>query len=96
MNIGAARITLRIPHSRSLKDKRRVSSSIRQRVGSKFNAAIAEVEMNDAMQTLTLGIVCVSNSAVHASQMLDSVVEFIEYERPDAEVVDLETEVIAF
>ena len=96
MNIGAARITLRISHSQSLKDKRRVSNSLRHRVGSKFNVAVAEVEMNDALQTLTLGIVCVSNSAVHASQMLDSVVEFIEYERPDAEVVDCEVEVIGF
>ncbi len=96
MNIGAARITLRISHSRSLKDKRRVSNSLRQRVGSKFNVAIAEVEMNDALQTLTLGIVCVSNSAIHASQMLDRVVGFIESERPDAEVVDRETDIIGF
>ncbi len=96
MNIGAARVTLRIPHSRSLKDKRRVSNSLRQRVGSKFNVAVAEVEMNDAWQMLTLGIVCVSNSAVHASQMLDRVVEFIESERPDAEVMDREMDVIGF
>ena len=52
--------------------------------------------MNDAWQTLSLGIVCVSNSAVHARQMLDRVVEFIESERPDAEVVDCEAEVIGF
>ncbi len=96
VNIGAARITLRIPHSRSLKDKRRVVNSLRQRVGSKFNVSIAEVEMNDAWQTLTLGIVCVSNSAIHASQMVDRVVEFIESERPDAEVVDCEVDVIGF
>ena len=96
MNIGAARITLRIPHSRSLKDKRRVANSLRQRVGNKFNVSIAEVEMNDALQTLTLGVVCVSNSAVHASRMVTRVVEFIESERPDAEVVDLEEEVVRF
>ena len=96
MNVGAARITLRIPHSRSLKDKRRVSASLRGRVQSKFNVAIAEVEMNDAWQTLTLGIVCVSNSAVHAARMLDRVVEFIESERPDAELIDREAEVIGF
>ena len=96
MNIGAVRITLRIPHSRSLKDKRRVVNSLRQRVGSKFNVSIAEVEMNDAWQILSLGIVCVSNSAVHASQMVDRVVEFIESERPDAEVVDREVDVIGF
>lgn len=96
MNIGAARITLRIPHSRSLKDKRRVVNSLRQRVGSKFNASIAEVEMNDALQTLTLGIACVSNSALHASRMVDTVIEFIESERPDAEVIDCEVDVIGF
>ena len=96
MNIGAARITLRIPHSRSLKDKRRVVNSLRQRVGSKFNASIAEVEMNDALQTLTLGIACVSNSALHASRMVDTIIEFIESERPDAEVIDCEVDVIGF
>ena len=96
MNIGAARITLRVPHSRSLKDKRRVVNSLRQRVGSKFNVSVAEVEMNDALQTLALGIACVSNSALHASQMVDRIVEFIEAERPDAELVDCEVEVIPF
>ena len=96
MNIGAARITLRISHSRSLKDKRRVSNSLRQRVGGKFNVSVAEVEMNDAQQTLTLGITCVSNSALHASQMLDRVMEFIESERLDAEVVDREIDVFGF
>ncbi len=96
MNIGAARITLRISHSRSLKDKRRVSNSLRRRVGSKFNVSIAEVEMNDALQILTLGVVCVSNSAAHASLMVNRVVEFIESERLDIELVDLEEEVIGF
>lgn len=96
MNIGAARITLRIPHSRSLKDKRRVVNSLRHRAGSRFNAAIAEVEMNDALQTLTLGIACVSNSALHASRMVDTIIEFIESERPDAELVDCEKEIIPF
>ena len=96
MNIGAARITLHISHSHSLKDKRRVVNSLRQRVRSKFNVGIAEVELNDAWQTLTLGIVCVSNSAVHAAQMVDRVIEFIESERPDAEMVDCEVDVIGF
>lgn len=96
MNIGAARITLRIPHSQSLKDKRRVANSLRHRVGSKFNASIAEVEMNDALQTLTLGVTCVSNSAVHASRMVDTIIAFIESERPDAEVIDCEADVIGF
>ena len=96
MNIGAARITLRIPHSRSLKDKRQVVNSLRHRVGSKFNVSIAEVEMNDAWQSLTLGIACVSNSALHASQMVDRVIEFIEFERPDTEVMDREVEIIAY
>lgn len=96
MNIGAVRVAIRIPHSRGLKDKRRIAISLRQRVGSKFNVSIAEVEMNDSIQILILGIVCVSNSAVHTSQTLSRVVEFIESERPDIEVIDLEEESIGF
>ena len=95
MNVGIARITLRVPHSRGLKDKRRVVNSLRRRALNKFDVAIAEVDLNDTWQTASLGIACVSDGAAQTRRVLDSVTRFIESERPDAEVIDCETEIIS-
>ena len=94
MNVGVAEITLRLPASHSLKEKRRVVRSVCQRVRNRFNVAIAEVDGQDTWQTAVFGITCVSNSALHAAQMLDTVFEFIEADRPDAEIVSIESETI--
>ena len=94
MNVGVAKITLRLAGSFSLKDKRRVVNSVRDRVRSKFNVAVAEVEQNDAWQVAVIGITCVSNNVRHADQTLDNVLEFIESDRPDAEVIDCEMETL--
>ena len=94
MNVATARITLRLPTSHSLKDKRRVVKSICQRTQNRFNVSIAEVEAQDLWQTASLGIACVSGSARHAARMLDNVIAFIESDRPDAELIDCEIETL--
>jgi uncharacterized protein YlxP (DUF503 family) len=90
------RFTLRIPESGSLKDKRQVVRSVMQRVRNKFHVAVAEVDDNDAWQIATIGVTCVSNSARHADEVLAEIVAYVEGSRLDAEVTDVETEVIAF
>ena len=94
MNIGVARLTLRLEWCSSLKDKRRVVNRVRDRVRVKFNVSIAEVDRMDVWQIAVIGITCVSNSVRHVDQTLDNVLEFIESDRPDAEVVDCERETI--
>ena len=56
MNVATARITLRLPASHSLKDKRRVVKSICQRTQNRFNVSIAEVEAQDLWQTTSLAL----------------------------------------
>jgi uncharacterized protein YlxP (DUF503 family) len=77
MNIGVCRIDLDMPDSRSLKDKRRTLRSIVDRMRSRFNVAIAEVDRNDSWQVATLGITCVSNYSSHANEMLNQVVSYV-------------------
>ena len=55
MNVGVCRIDLELPGSRSLKDKRRAVRSIVDRVRSRFNVAIAEVDRNDSWQARDSG-----------------------------------------
>jgi uncharacterized protein YlxP (DUF503 family) len=93
MIVGVCRLTLRLPGKGSLKEKRAVVRSLTARLRSKFNVAVAEVDNNDLWQTATLGVTCVSNEALHARQMLEEVVAFVERTRLDAELVDHDIEV---
>lgn len=88
------RFSLRIPESGSLKDKRQVIRSLAQRIRNKFGAAVAEVDDNEAWQIATIGVAVVSNSAHHCEQMLQEIVGYVESSRLDAEVLNVETEVI--
>lgn len=96
MNVGVLRFSLRLPESGSLKDKRQVVRSVAQRVRNKFQVSIAEVADNDAWQIATLGVAAVSNDARHCDHVLSEVVEYVRNSRLDAEVLDVETEVISF
>ena len=94
MIIGVSEITLHLPESHSLKDKRQVITSLMARIRQRFEVAIAEVEENDRWQIAKLGVSCVSNSHQHASEVLDHVRHFIEETRPDIELTDSEVEIM--
>ena len=94
MTVGICTIRLRLAENQNLKGKRQVVKSITTRVKNKFNVSIAEVDELDKWQVATLGISCVSNSHVHANEVLSKVVNFIEAARIEAEVLDYELEFI--
>ncbi len=95
MNAGILRFTLRLPESGSLKDKRQVVRSTAQRIRNKFQVSVAEVGDNDAWQIATLGVACVTNTHRHCEEMLDEIVAYVRESRLDAEVIDVESEIIA-
>jgi uncharacterized protein len=96
MIIGVSQITLHLPGSQSLKDKRQVITSVMTRVRNRFEVAIAEVAEQDRWQIAVLGITCVSNSSRHADEILGHVRQFIEETRPDILVSASESEIITW
>ena len=96
MHIGACIVTLQLPASRSLKDKRQVVRSLTERLRRRFNVAIAEIEEQDIWQTAVLGLTVVSNDPGHAEQQLRAVLDAIEESRLDAELVDRHLDILAF
>jgi uncharacterized protein YlxP (DUF503 family) len=94
MQVGLCRVTLRMPENGSLKEKRRITKSLVERLRSRFNVAVAEVDDNDAWKIATLGAVCVSNEAGHANETISKVAAYMEAARGDWHVVDVHTEII--
>jgi uncharacterized protein YlxP (DUF503 family) len=93
MTVGIARLTLFLPDSHSLKDKRMVLRRVKDRVRAKFNAAIAEVEDNDVWQRGVLGVALVGNGRRFVESAVDEVIRFV---RSEAEVVNAEKELQTF
>jgi hypothetical protein len=91
MTVGCCKIELRIPGSDSLKAKRRVVKSVKERVQARFNVGIAEVDRLDDWRRATLGVVTVSNDSRLVDATLSKVVSWIELSG-DVLVVDYEIE----
>ena len=94
MNVGVAKVALRIPENMSLKGKRQVVKSIIGRVRGRFDVAVAEVDENDAWQLATIGIAAISNNKRHSNEVLSKVVDFISNGHFDAEILDYDIEII--
>lgn len=94
MHIGACQLTYRLHGNGSLKGKRQVSRSLISRLRQRFNLAVAEVDGLDEHQRLVIGLTCVSNDAAHASEMIDAAIRFAASPHINAELVDVEREII--
>lgn len=81
MVVGVLQIELTIPSADSLKAKRMVLRSLKDRVRRNFNVSIAEVDENDRWQSAVLGVVVVSNDRRFANQVLSKIVDLIERSR---------------
>ena len=93
MTVGSCKIELRIPGSDSLKAKRRVVKSLKERAQNRFNVAIAEVDRLDDWQRSTLGVACVSNDSRLVDATLSKVVNWIEVSG-DVLLVDYEIDLV--
>ena len=57
MPIGLLTLEIHLPESHSLKDKRQVLRSLKDRLRGKFNVAVAELDGQDSWQRAVVGIV---------------------------------------
>ena len=92
MIVGSLRVRLLLRQSRSLKDKRQVVQSIKDRLRNGFDVSVAEVEAQDHRQFVVLGLAMVSNEAKHIRSAFDQIVAALRV-HPVAELLDHEMEV---
>jgi hypothetical protein len=77
MIIGVCTVELFISESRSLKDKRQMLHSLKDRLRARFNLSVAEVDGQDLWQNAVLGMACVANESGHVNQVLDQALNMI-------------------
>ncbi len=87
MIVGLLELALRIPEAQSLKDKRMLMRSLRDRIRNKFNVSVAEVDGGDALRHGVVGIAHASNDQRFSNQVLSKIVDLVEKER-GIELVD--------
>jgi uncharacterized protein YlxP (DUF503 family) len=81
LRVGLLSVELFLPDAQSLKDKRMVVRSVKDRL-KKFNVSVAEVEHQQLWQRAGLGIVSISNGHELVDRALDAVLEEIERVQP--------------
>ena len=75
--VGVVRIELFIPQSRSLKDKRSVLRSVKDRLRA-LNAGVAEVDGQDLWQRATLAVSVVSGETAFIDRAIQDVRQIAE------------------
>jgi uncharacterized protein YlxP (DUF503 family) len=73
--VGVLTLELRIDEAHSLKEKRHVVKSLKDRLRNKFNVSVAEIDDQDVHNSAVLAAAVVSNSRDFASQVLQAVEE---------------------
>jgi uncharacterized protein len=78
VHIGALAATLHLPAPQSLKEKRRILKSIKDRVGAKFNVSVAEIGEHDKWQSAVLGFCMISNDKNLIQSAFQNILSLIE------------------
>lgn len=76
-HVGILSVYLHIPSAQSLKDKRMVIKSLKERIKNRFNVSVAELDGQDKWQVAVLGIVMISNDQRFIDSNLESILNFI-------------------
>src|ERR1700680_391797 len=71
--VGVLILELRIEHAQSLKDKRQVVKSLKDRLRHKFNVSVAEIDYQDLWQRALVAAVTVSSDHAHGERVLQTV-----------------------
>jgi uncharacterized protein YlxP (DUF503 family) len=82
MVVSMIQILFEIPDAQSLKDKRQVIRSVKDRMQRKFHISAAEVDLQDSVTFAQIGGALVSNSRIYGETVLQKAFDTIEREIP--------------
>ncbi len=90
-HIGLMSVRLFIPSSQSLKDKRMILKSIKDKIHNNFNVSVAELDGLDKWQVSTLGVAMIGNDQRYIDGCFQKILLFIG-SYPEVQITDQEIE----
>jgi uncharacterized protein YlxP (DUF503 family) len=93
MHVGVLQVEISIPDAMSLKDKRQVVRSLKDRIAHGHNVSIAEVGALDEHRRSILGVAMVSNDKRYVEGALSKLVDFIRM-TPQVSLIDYQIELL--
>ena len=91
MHVLLIKLSLQIPGAHSLKDKRRQVKSLKDRLSSRFNASVAEVDALDNWQQAVIAVCVISNDRSYLDKQY-SLVETLVLEYTELVLIDMTRE----
>lgn len=73
MPVGLLTLEIHIEYAQSLKDKRQVLRSLKDRLRARFNVAVAELAHQELWQRSRVGVVTISGDARHLDESLTAI-----------------------
>jgi uncharacterized protein YlxP (DUF503 family) len=73
MPVAQLTLEIRIDHAKSLKDRRQVVRSLKERLKNGFNISVAELDEAVTWQSATIGVVAISNSRDYLQGLIEEV-----------------------
>jgi uncharacterized protein YlxP (DUF503 family) len=91
MHVLLIKLKLQIPCAHSLKDKRRQIKSLKDRLSSKFNASVAEIDELDNWQRSVIGVCMISVDKSYLEKQY-SLIETLVLECTELQLIDVSRE----
>lgn len=96
MIVAMLQVIVKLPEGiDSIKEKRRVILSLKQRIRNKFYVSSAEVDLHESLGFSQIGVALVTNSKSHGEKILQKIILFLESEH-SVELYEAETHVEEF
>ena len=93
MIVGILQLELRMSGCHSLKEKRMILKSLKDRLRQKFNISISEIGLQDAWQGAVLGMAAIGTDKGYVEGLLSSILNWVEADH-SAELVSSHTEIL--
>jgi len=91
MHVILIKLNLHIPLAHSLKDKRRQIKSLKDRISSRFNASVAEIDELDNWQRANIGVCILSNDRSYLDKQY-SLIETMVQDYAELEITSIDRE----
>jgi uncharacterized protein YlxP (DUF503 family) len=93
MRVGILRVYFNVLDAQSLKQKRMVLRSLKDRLRNTYNVSVAEIGENDKWQVGEIGIATVGNETQYVNSALEKVKNFIN-SNPAVRIIETDIEIL--